>query len=119
MKTDEELWTELLDVLKISAMGEPLTEIGIAQIMPKMAALGLILQKPFDWMHWTEPYPSTDQLVLMDLQTALKQIFRIHRAERFMEGTFQGAINSGVLLGLCLVVRQHTGGKSVPRLFKT
>ena len=53
---------------------------------------------------------------VMDLETAIKHITRICRAERFMEGVFMGSVKSGVLLGLCLVVREHTRGERAPSL---
>lgn len=114
MKTDEQKWEELLDALQVAAMEEQPDEYGLAQVKPKISALNLI--QPFDWMKWTEPYPSVEQTKLMDLDTAIKHITRFCRAERFMEGTLWAGIQSGAVLGLCLVVRQHTDGKAAPKV---
>ena len=53
---------------------------------------------------------------LMDLETAVKHITGICRAERFMQGVFMGSVRSGLLLGLCLVVREHTRGEVAPNV---
>ncbi len=110
MKTDEQRWTELLDVLHVTAMGERPSEYGAARILPKFGALNLI--QPFDWMNWREPFPSAEQIRLMDLETAIKHITRYCRGERFSEGLLWKGIESGALLGLSLVVRHHTGGEA-------
>ena len=78
----------------------------------------LHLVQPFDWMHWTEPFPEPEQAKLLDLETAIKHITRICRAERFYENSIWSHIRSGLLMGLCLVVRQHTRGEIVRNVFE-
>lgn len=114
MKTNEQRWTELLDVLQVTAMGERPSEYGAARVLPKFGALNLV--QPFDWMNWREPFPQREQMQLMDLQTAIKHITRFCRAERFMEGALWRGIESGALFGLCLVVQQHTDGEAAPNV---
>jgi hypothetical protein len=92
MKTEEQRWTELLDVLVVSAMGNQPDKYGIARITPKLGALHLI--QPFDWMAWKEPYPSAEQAKLMNIQTAVKHITRYCRAERFMEGALWSVMHN-------------------------
>ena len=111
-KTDAQKWEELITELQeLAVLVEP-GEYRVAMCMPKVGALNLV--QPFNWRQWTEPFPEAVQCKLMDLETAIKHITRICRAERFMEGVFMGSVKSGVLLGLCLVVREHTRGERAP-----
>ena len=111
-KTDAQKWEELITELQeLAVLVEP-GEYRVAMCMPKIGALNLV--QPFNWRQWTEPFPETVQCKLMDLETAIKHITRICRAERFMEGVFMGSVKSGLLLGLCLVVREHTRGDRAP-----
>ena len=111
-KTDAQKWEELITELQeLAVLVEP-GEYRVAMCMPKIGALNLV--QPFNWRQWTEPFPETVQCKLMDLETAIKHITRICRAERFMEGVFMGSVKSGLLLGLCLVVREHTRGERAP-----
>ena len=114
MKTAAQRWTELLDILQVSAMGDRPSEFGVAHLTPKFGALNLV--QSFDWMHWNEPFPQREQMQMMDLETAIKHITRFCRAERFMEGSLWGGVQSGALLGLCLVVQQHTDGEAAPNV---
>ena len=111
-KTDAQKWEELITELQeLVILAEP-GEYRVAMCMPKVGALNLV--QPFNWRQWTEQFPEAVQCKLMDLETAIKHITRICRAERFMEGVFMGSVKSGVLLGLCLVVREHTCGERAP-----
>ena len=111
-KTDAQKWEELITELQeLAVLVEP-GEYRVAMCMPKVGALNLV--QPFNWRQWTEQFPEAVQCKLMDLETAIKHITRICRAERFMEGVFMGSVKSGVLLGLCLVVREHTRGERAP-----
>ena len=111
-KTDAQKWEELITELQeLAVLAEP-GEYRVAMCMPKVGALNLV--QPFNWRQWTEPFPEAVQCKLMDLETAIKHITRICRAERFMEGVFMGSLKSGVMLGLCLVVREHTRGERAP-----
>ena len=111
-KSDAQKWEELITELKELAILAQPDEYRVAMCMPKVGALNLV--QPFNWRQWTEPFPETVQFKLMDLETAVKHITRICRAERFMEGVFMGSVKSGLLLGLCLVVREHTRGERAP-----
>ena len=111
-KSDAQKWEELITELQeLAVLAQP-DEYRVAMCMPKVGALNLV--QPFNWRQWTEPFPETVQCKLMDLETAIKHITRICRAERFMEGVFMGSVKSGLLLGLCLVVREHTRGDRAP-----
>ena len=111
-KSDAQKWEELITELQeLAVLAQP-DEYRVAMCMPKVGALNLV--QPFNWRQWTEPFPEIVQFQLMDLETAIKHITRICRAERFMEGVFMGSVKSGLLLGLCLVVREHTRGERTP-----
>ena len=113
-KTDAQKWEELITELQeLAILAEP-GEYRVAMCMPKVGALNLV--QSFDWKHWDEPCPDTAQMKLMDLETAVKHITSICRAERFMQGVFMGSVRSGLLLGLCLVVREHTRGEIAPNV---
>ena len=111
-KSDAQKWEELITELQELAILAQPDEYRVAMCMPKVGALNLV--QPFNWRQWTEPFPEIVQFQLMDLETAIKHITRICRAERFMEGVFMGSVKSGLLLGLCLVVREHTRGERAP-----
>ena len=111
-KNDAQKWKELITELQDLAILAQPDEYRVAMCMPKVGALNLV--QPFNWRQWTEPFPETVQFKLMDLETAVKHITRICRAERFIEGVFMGSVKSGLLLGLCLVVREHTRGERAP-----
>ena len=111
-KSDAQKWEELITELQELAILAQPDEYRVAMCMPKVGALNLV--QPFNWRQWAEPFPETVQFQLMDLETAIKHITRICRAERFMEGVFMGSVKSGLLLGLCLVVREHTRGERAP-----
>ena len=113
-KTDAQLWAELIAELEGLAKVEQFDEYLGAMCIPKIGALNLI--QPFNWREWQEPFPEATQVKLMDLETAVKHITRICRAERFHQNFIWGPIKSGLLLGLCLVVREHTRGESAPRV---
>ncbi len=111
-KSDAQKWEELITELQELAILAQPDEYRVAMCMPKVGALNLV--QPFNWRQWPEPFPETVQFKMMDLETAVKHITRICRAERFMEGVFMGSVKSGLLLGLCLVVREHTRGERAP-----
>jgi len=108
-KSGAQKWEELITELQELAILPESDEYRVAMCMPKVGALNLV--QSFDWKHWDEPCPDTVQMKLMDLETAVKHITSICRAERFMQGVFIGRVRSGLLLGLCLVVREHTRGE--------
>ena len=105
-------WGDLLAELENLAKVEHPDELQASMCIPKIGALNLI--QPFNWREWQEPFPEATQVKLMDLETAVKHITRICRAERFHQNFIWGPIKSGLLLGLCLVVREHTRGESAP-----
>ena len=110
--TPAQRWEDLIAELREMATASWPDEVRVAYLMPRFGRLNLI--QPFDWMHWAEPYPASEQTTLLDLETAIKHITRICRAERFHENSIWGHIRSGLLTGLCLVVRQHTRGEIAP-----
>ena len=112
MKVLDQHWDELIKDLETLSLGGEQSELRMVHFTLKLAQLNLI--QPFDWMHWHEPYPATAQVKMMDLETAVKHITRIVRADRFMEGTLMACIKSGLLLGLCLVARERSHGEQVP-----
>ena len=111
-KSDAQKWEELITELQELAILAQPDEYRVAMCMPKVGALNLV--QPFNGRQWPEPFPETVQFKMMDLETAVKHITRICRAERFMEGVFMGSVKSGLLLGLCLVAREHTRGERAP-----
>jgi hypothetical protein len=114
--TPEQRWEDLIADLDSMASATWPNEIRVAYLMQRIGRLNLV--QPFDWMHWEEPYPETAQARILDLETAIKHITRICRAERFHENSIWSHIHSGLLLGLCLVVREHTNGNIAPRVFE-
>lgn len=114
--TPEQNWEDLIADLDSMASATWPNEVRVAYLMRRIGRLNLV--QPFDWMHWDEPYPETAQVRILDLETAIKHITRICRAERFHENSIWSHIRSGLLLGLCLVVREHTNGNIAPRVFE-
>ena len=115
-KTNAQLWAELIAELEGLAKFEHFDEFLAAMCIPKIGALNLIQR--FNWPEWQEPFPEATQVKSMDLETAVKHITRICRAERFHQNFIWGPIKSGLLLDLCLVVREHTNGESVRNVFE-
>ena len=115
-KTNAQLWAELIAELEGLAKVEHFDEFLAAMCIPKIGALNLIQR--FNWHEWQEPFPEATQVKSMDLETAVKHITRICRAERFHQNFIWGPIKSGLLLDLCLVVREHTNGESVRNVFE-
>jgi hypothetical protein len=109
--TPEQRWEDLIAELGEMATAPWPNEVRVAYLMPRFGRLNLI--QSFDWMSWAEPYPASEQTTLLDLTTAIKHITRICRAERFHQNSIWGHIRSGLLMGLCLVVREHTNGEIV------
>jgi len=114
--TPKQRWEDLIAELSEMASAPWPNEVRVAHLMPRFGRLNLI--QPFDWMHWAEPFPEPEQARLLDLETAIKHITRIGRAERFYENSIWSHIRSGLLMGLCLVVRQHTHGEIVRNVFE-
>lgn len=114
--TPAQNWEDLIADLDSMASATSPDQTRVASLMQCIGRLNLV--QPFDWMHWEEPFPETAQARILDLETAIKHITRICRAERFSENSIWGHIRSGLLLGLCLVVREHTNGKIAPRVFE-
>jgi hypothetical protein len=114
--TPEQRWEDLIAELSEMAAAPWPNEVRVAYLMPRFGSLNLI--QPFDWMRWTEPFPETKQAKILDLETAIKHITRICRAERFYENSIWSHIRSGLLIGLCLVVREHTRGEIVRNVFE-
>ena len=114
--TPEQRWEDLIAEMAEMASAPWPNEVRVAYLMPRFGRLNLV--QPFDWMHWTEPFPEPEQARLLDLETAIKHITRICRAERFYENSIWSHIRSGLLMGLCLVVRQHTHGEIVRNVFE-
>lgn len=114
--TPTQNWEDLIADLDSMASATSSDQARVASLMQRIGRLNLV--QPFDWMHWEEPYPETAQARILDLETAIKHITRICRAERFSENSIWSHIRSGLLLGLCLVVREHTNGNIAPRVFE-
>ncbi len=114
--TPEQRWEDLIAELGEMATAPWPDEVRVAYLMPRFGRLNLV--QPFDWMQWAEPYPASEQARLLDLKTAIKHITRICRAERFHENSIWGHIRSGLLMGLCLVVREHTRGEIAPNVIE-
>ena len=109
-------WEELIEELLVLATASQPSELEFVGFAQKLGALNLV--QPFNWKAWEEPFPEPEQAQLLDLETAVKHITRICRADRFMEGTLWATVCSGLLLGLCLVVREHTRGEIAPNVMK-
>ena len=116
LKDSAQKWEELIEELLVLATASRPSELEFASFNPKLGALNLV--QPFNWKAWGEPFPEPEQAQLLDLETAVKHITRICRADRFMEGTLWATVCSGLLLGLCLVVREHTRGEIAPNVMK-
>ena len=114
LKDSAQKWEELIEELLVLATASRPSELEFANFHPKLGALNLV--QPFNWKAWGEPFPEPEQAKLLDLENAVKQITRICRADRFMEGTLWATVCSGLLLGLCLVVREHTRGEIAPNV---
>lgn len=114
--TPAQNWEDLIADLDSMASATSPDQARVASLTQRIGCLNLV--QPFDWMHWEEPYPETAQARILDLETAIKHITRICRAERFSENSIWSHIRSGLLLGLCLVVREHTNGNIAPRVFE-
>ncbi len=114
MKNSEQKWAELIEELLDLATASRPNELEFANFTTKLGALNLV--QPFNWRAWEEPFPEPEQARLLDLENAVKQITRICRADRFEEGTLWVTVRSGLLLGLCLVVREHTRGEIAPNV---
>ena len=109
-------WEELIEELLVLATASRPSELEFVGFTQKLGALNLV--QPFNWKAWEEPFPEPEQAQLLDLETAVKHITRICRADRFMEGTLRATVCSGLLLGLCLVVLEHTRGEIAPNVMK-
>ncbi len=116
MKDSAQKWEELIEELLVLATASRPSELEFVGFTQKLGALNLV--QPFNWKAWEEPFPEPEQAQLLDLETAVKHITRICRADRFMEGTLWATVCSGLLLGLCLVVRVHTRGEIAPNVMK-
>ena len=68
--TPEQRWEDLIAELAEMASAPWPNEVRVAYLMPRFGRLNLV--QPFDWMHWTEPFPETEQAKLLDLETAIK-----------------------------------------------
>ena len=116
IKTPAEKWEALINELKALALVEEFDEYLALMLISKIGGLNMI--QPFDWNNWQVAYPEAEQVKLLDLETAVKHITRICRAERFYQNSIWGPIRSGLLMGLCLVVREHTHGEIAPNVMK-
>jgi len=114
--TPEQRWEQLIAELDAMASTPRPDEYRILRLKAKIGGLGMV--QPFSWMQWQEPYPEPEQTRMLDLETAIRHITRICRAERFFENSIVGHIRSGLLMGLCLVVREHTQRQHVPKVVK-
>ena len=115
-RTASEKWEDLISELKALALVEEFDEYLALMLISKIGSLNLI--QPFDWNSWQVAYPEPEQAHLLDLETAVKHITRICRAERFYQNSIWGPIRSGLLMGLCLVAREHTHGEVAPNVMK-
>ena len=114
--TPEQRWEDLIAELSEMATAPWPDEVRVAYLMPRFGRLNLV--QPFNWNKWAEPYPASEQARLLDLETAIKHITRICRTERFYENSIWSHIRSGLLMGLCLVVREHTHGEIAPNVIE-
>jgi len=114
--TPEQRWEQLIAELDAMAITPRPDEYRILHLIAKIEGLGMV--QSFSWMQWQVPYPEPEQTRMLDLETAVKHITRICRAERFFENSIVGHIHSGFLMGLCLVVREHTQRQHVPKVVK-
>ena len=63
----------------------------------------LSMVAPFDWPKWQEPWPDGAEAVArMDRDTVSKHMTRIVRSNRFIEGNFEAAVESGLVSHLVL-----------------
>ena len=116
IKTPAEKWEALINELKALALVEEFDEYLALMLISKIGGLNMI--QPFDWNNWHAAYPEAEQVKLLDLETAVKHITRICRAERFYQNSIWGPIRSGLLMGLCLVVRELTDGGVAPNVME-
>ena len=116
IKTPAEKWEALINELKALALVEEFDEYLALMLISKIGGLNMI--QPFDWNNWQVAYPEPEQVKFLDLETAVKHITRICRAERFYQNSIWGPIRSGLLMGLCLVVRELTDGGVAPNVME-
>ena len=116
IKTPAEKWEALINELQALALVEEFDEYLALMLMSKIGGLNMI--QPFDWNNWQVAYPEPEQVKFLDLETAVKHITRICRAERFYQNSIWGPSRSGLLMGLCLVVRELTDGGVAPNVME-
>ena len=115
--SSEERWEALISQLG-GLRGKPKSnedELRV-KILPLVKRLNLVQR--FDWQRWEEPFPTFEQVKVLDLKSIVMQVTRICRMQRFGDGLLDMVVESGILLELCIAARELTKGELVPSLLK-
>ena len=115
--TVEERWEALISQL-VSLRGKPNLNEDDLRVDVLHLVKGLNLVQRFDWPKWEEPFPTFEQIKGLDLKSIVMQVTRICRMQRFGDGLLDMAVESGILLELCVAARELTNGEIVPTLLK-
>ena len=113
----EERWEALISQLG-SLRGKPNLDEDDLRIDVLHLVKGLNLVQRFDWHKWEEPFPTFEQIKVLDLKSIVMQVTRICRMQRFGDGLLDMVVESGILLELCVAARELTKGELVPSLLK-
>ena len=115
--TAEERWEALISQLG-SLRGKPNLNEDDLRVDVLHLVKGLNLVQRFDWHKWEDPFPTFEQIKVLDLKSIVMQVTRICRMQRFGDGLLDMVVESGILLELCVAARELTKGELVPSLLK-
>ena len=115
--TVEERWEALISQLG-SLRGKPNLNEDDLRVDVLRLVKGLNLVQRFDWHKWEDPFPTFEQIKVLDLKSIVMQVTRICRMQRFGDGLLDMVVESGILLELCVAARELTKGELVPSLLK-
>lgn len=93
----------------VRQMPYPVYSETVLNLFDRLAALGLMV--PFDWMHWDDlaryrDHPS--ELETAPVGDAVRILVAVRRSERFVEGSIEGALESGLVqTALARLIRWH------------
>ena len=113
--SSEERWEALISQLGSLRGKSKLNEDDLrVDVLPLVKRLNLVQR--FDWQRWEEPFPTFEQVKVLDLKSIVMQVTRICRMQRFGDGLLDMVVESGILLELCVAARELSKGELVPSL---
>lgn len=107
-------WQQLIDEIAEYSNGSAPDELGVGHVNALLGSVRLI--QSFPWPTWGAPMPTIEEIANLSLADCVRHITRISRADRTMEGTIWGSIQSGHLLALCQAAHRLAGNGMVPPL---